>query len=222
MNYLFFALAFVLAGIEWAAEVKKRQRVIYICKPGVMIALLIWVFMNGGFSGAMLWFVLGLFFSLAGDVLLMLPSNQFIPGLIAFLIAHLCYIAGLNQSPPALNLPNLILAILIIITLALFIRRISAELSARRLERLIRPVLVYAIVISVMLFSALATLTSPEWKATQALLVAAGAMLFYISDMLLAWNKFVGPTPHGRLMNISAYHLGQMLLVLGAAVQYLV
>ncbi len=34
---------------------------------------------------------LGLFFSLMGDILLMLPRDHFVQGLVSFLLAHVCY-----------------------------------------------------------------------------------------------------------------------------------
>ena len=40
----------------------------------------------------------GLVFSLAGDVFLMLPSDQFMAGLVSFLIAHLFYIAAFTAG----------------------------------------------------------------------------------------------------------------------------
>lgn len=40
-------------------------------------------------------FVAALAFSLAGDVFLVLPSNRFVEGLGAFLVAHLAYAGGL-------------------------------------------------------------------------------------------------------------------------------
>ena len=42
----------------------------------------------------------------------------------------------------------------------------------------------------------------------------AGALLFFYSDALLAWNRFVKPLGWGRFVNIIAYHSGQALLVL--------
>jgi hypothetical protein len=41
-----------------------------------------------------------------------------------------------------------------------------------------------------------------------------GASLFYVSDALIAWNRFIGETRHGRLAIIVTYHLGQVGLVL--------
>jgi uncharacterized membrane protein YhhN len=41
-----------------------------------------------------------------------------------------------------------------------------------------------------------------------------GASLFYASDALIAWNRFVRETPHARLTVMVTYHLGQVGLVL--------
>ena len=58
------------------------------------------------------WFVAALVFSLAGDVLLMLPREQFVAGLAAFLVAHLCYIVGFWTDGPAL-VPFLVAAVIV-------------------------------------------------------------------------------------------------------------
>jgi hypothetical protein len=50
--------------------------------------------------------------------------------------------------------------------------------------------------------------------------VAIGAFLFYLSDIVLAWHKFVNPFKHGRIYNIALYHLAQIMLVAGVIVQY--
>ena len=42
---------------------------------------------------------------LAGDVLLMLPGNLFVPGLAAFLAAHVLYIVGFLQPPSPPGVP---------------------------------------------------------------------------------------------------------------------
>ncbi|HEV2415235.1 MAG TPA: lysoplasmalogenase family protein, partial [Candidatus Dormibacteraeota bacterium] len=45
----------------------------------------------------------------------------------------------------------------------------------------------------------------------------AGALLFFYSDAILAWNRFVRPLPYGRVVNIVPYHVGEALLVLSLA-----
>ena len=50
---------------------------------------------------------------------------------------------------------------------------------------------------------------------TGAVAVAVGGFLFYVSDAVLGWTRFVRDIPRGRLTVMVTYHLGQALLVLG-------
>ncbi len=81
--------------------------------------------------------------------------------------------------------------------------------------------LAYTIVLSLMLFSALLTFVRPAWSPGGALLVGLGAVLFYLSDSLIAWTKFVSPLRHGELLVMITYHLGQVMITLGAALNFL-
>jgi hypothetical protein len=71
-----------------------------------------------------------------------------------------------------------------------------------------------------MLYSAIATIYAPDWKTSAVLLVSLGALLFWASDLVLAWNKFVTPLRHGREWNIVLYYLGQIGLVAGVINQF--
>jgi hypothetical protein len=51
-------------------------------------------------------------------------------------------------------------------------------------------------------------------------LAAFGAFLFFLSDIILAWNKFVAPINNGRIINIGLYHLGQIALIAGVVMQF--
>jgi uncharacterized membrane protein YhhN len=64
------------------------------------------------------------------------------------------------------------------------------------------------------------TLFRMEWNAIAALLAALGAFLFYFSDVILAWNKFVMPIKNGRIINMVTYHLGQIALIAGVLIQF--
>ena len=86
--------------------------------------------------------------------------------------------------------------------------------------RLVGPVVLYSAVITLMLLSALLTLFRSEWMTTPALLVSLGAILFFLSDIVLAWNRFIAPIKHGRMLNIGMYHLAQIAIVVGAAMQF--
>ena len=70
------------------------------------------------------------------------------------------------------------------------------------------PVVAYVVVISAMVSAALATGVG---------LAIAGAVLFFASDTLIAWNRFVRPRPWMPLAIIVTYHVGQAGLVLSLA-----
>jgi uncharacterized membrane protein YhhN len=112
------------------------------------------------------------------------------------------------------------LAILLALTAARILRRVIAGVRQKGLQRLVLPVGLYGTVITLMLLSALLTLYTPRWKSLASLLVASGALLFYSSDVLLAWNKFVTPIKNGRLANMILYHLGQFAMVTGVILQF--
>jgi uncharacterized membrane protein YhhN len=93
-------------------------------------------------------------------------------------------------------------------------------MRAQGQDRLVYPVTFYSLVITTLLYAAMTTISNPEWKTGASFLVSAGAFLFFISDVILAWNKFVTPIKNGRILNIAAYHLGQIGLIAGVIIQY--
>ncbi len=221
MTYLFLWIAIIIAILDWIAVVRNWRNVEYFAKPGFMVFLLVWLGQNTGFRGSLIWFALGLLFSLAGDVFLMLPKDKFIFGLVSFLLAHLFYLTGFNSKLPSLNFPAAILALLVAGTAAQIFLRISAGLRTSGKDQLRVPILIYTIVISLMMLSALLTLVRTDWQPVHALAVSGGALLFFLSDTILAWNKFVKPLPNGRVMNMITYQLGQLLITVGAAAHFL-
>lgn len=218
---IFLVAAFVFAVLEGLALQKNWFKLEWVAKPAVMLCLFVWLFTTVGLNGATLWFGLGILLSLLGDILLMISLDRlFLHGLVAFLLAHVFYIIGFNIPIPAISAWSVILAILIGWGGARVIRRILTSVAASGNVRMRLPIIVYSVVISVMLLSAMIKLNDLSWNAGASLLVALGAFLFYISDVILAWNKFVAPIQHGRIYNIAAYHLGQITLIAGVIVQY--
>ena len=222
-----FILLFVVAVADWVAVAKGWKKVEYLAKPATMVLLVIWLTFIGGLRSIPLTcFALGILFSLAGDVFLMISyarfSNRwFIPGLIAFLLAHIAYIAGLNTPLPNVSpIWSMGLAVILALTAARVLRRIIAGVRQKGLSRMVLPVGLYGTVITLMVLSALLTLYNSSWRTSAAGLVALGAILFYFSDIVLAWNKFVNPIKNGRLANMILYHLGQFALVAGVVLQF--
>ena len=220
MNILpLVALGF--AALEALALWKNWHQLEYIAKPVVMLVLFTWLWTSVGLNGASLWFGLGILLSLAGDVLLMISLDRlFLAGLVAFLLAHIAYVIGFNIPLPVFSLWGIVLAVMIGLGGTRVIRRILSLLVVKGQANMQTPIIVYSAVISLMLLSAMMKLSDITWDAGASVLVSVGAFLFYISDIILAWNKFVSPIQHGRIYNIASYHLGQIALIAGVIVQF--
>jgi uncharacterized membrane protein YhhN len=218
---MFLIAAFVFAALEALALWKKWTRLEYLAKPAVMIVLFLWLWTLTGLSGASLWFGLGILLSLAGDVFLLISLDRlFLAGLVAFLLAHLAYLVGFNIPIPEISAWGFVLAVIVGLGGVRVIRRIIAPLTASGQSRMRMPIIIYGAVISLMLLSAMMKMTDITWNASAATLVGVGAFLFYVSDIILAWHKFVAPIQHGRIYNIGAYHLGQIMLIAGVIAQF--
>ena len=89
------AAAAVAAIVDWWAVATGRHSVEYLCKPAAILLLTgVALTLDPTNSTQRAWFVAALLLSAAGDVLLMLPREQFVPGLASFLAAHVAYIVG--------------------------------------------------------------------------------------------------------------------------------
>lgn len=221
LSYVPFAVALVLGLIDWVAVGRGQKRLEYLFKPATLVAVLAgaWLLTRGPHDDWQARFFLpGLAFSLAGDVFLMLPGERFfLPGLVAFLLGHLCYVAGLNPTLPPGHGPALaVLAVVAGIGVTLY-RPIAAGLRRRGQTALLLPVAIYSTVLGLMLFSAWATLFRPGWTPLRRGLVVVGASLFFASDTMLAWDRFVTSSPSARLRVMVTYHLGQMALAASIA-----
>jgi len=218
---LFYIIALVTAVVDWIALAGQKKRIDYFAKPGVIIALLIWLALNGNLRGNLIWFFIGLLFSLAGDVFLLLPKERFIAGLVSFLLVHVAYIIGFNDTLPPINLASISLIVIITITACQIFRSILTGLERTNNSKMKLPFLIYSITISLMVLSACLSLIKEDWNAGPALLVSGGAVLFFLSDTLFAWNRFVSSLPNSNLKVRVTYHSGQLLIVLGAFLHFI-
>ncbi len=216
MSYYPAIAVLVLAIVDWIAADRKIKALEYFAKPATMLALLGWMWQSVGLGGPMLWFTLGVVFCLAGDVFLMLPVDMFIFGLLAFLLGHVAYIIGLNNGTPYINWLGGILIVVLVLYVGWLYPKLARGLSSKGKASLKLPVFIYALVISLMVYSAVMTFTRVGWPVAAALPVSLGALLFYASDSMLAWDRFSAPLNHARLKVMATYHLGQIGIILGA------
>lgn len=148
--------------------------------------------------------VAGLAFALLGDVLLMWPGDFFVPGLVAFLLGHLAFLAAwLDDSRFAVR-PLAWLACLFAASGLLWL------LWPGLVPALQVPVIVYALVLATMTGQSLGR----AWQHTEqhdalaipARRAALGALLFMASDSLLAWDRFHAALPLGSLWILGSYY----------------
>ncbi|MDQ1477179.1 MAG: hypothetical protein QOE62_2408 [Actinomycetota bacterium] len=204
-----FAVALAFAVGNWFAVARPRRVLAleYVCKPATLVAL---IFAAGFLDPAAdahtrrIWFVAALVCSLAGDIFLMLPGDLFVPGLAAFLVGHLAYLAGFWADGP--SVAALIVAVIVTAAAVTPVaRRVLAAIAASGETSALRvAVVAYMVVISAMLATALASGNA---------VAAVGAVLFVASDSMIAWDRFVRKFAWAPVAIMVTYHLGQAGLV---------
>jgi len=202
---LLIALTLVVAVADWIAVGWEKRGAEYVFKPLTMVVLIAATLAIDPVDDTVkVLFVAALAFSLLGDVFLMIPKNLFVAGLASFLVGHLFYIAGLQvRGQDGLwFLAGFVIVIIAVIVLGL---RIINAVRRSDEPAMAAPVSGYVAVISFMVASAF---------GTRNLFAIVGASLFYASDAMIAWNRFVAPQPWARLAIMVTYHLGQIGLVL--------
>ena len=211
-----------VAIVDWVGVGLKARRVEYVAKPltlllftAAALALTPVSDLRRGYT------VTALVFSLAGDVLLMLPDPDpveqararrrgetgrielFPFGLAAFLLAHVNYIAAFREGGATLG--TTAVAALFVLPVAVPLGTLIVRALVARGERALQmPVIVYIAVLGGMTASAV---------ATGSLITAAGAWLFLASDATLAWDRFLRRLRWGPVAVAVTYHAAQALLV---------
>lgn len=182
-----------LVGLWWAEWQNRRPaRAVFksLCSLGFLLFAL-----SLGLDSlfAQLIFV-GLLLSVVGDVLLLGSNRAFLAGLAAFLLAHLAYLGAFVQ----VGTPTLWGLLLVLAVGYFWLRWLWPYLGSWK-----APVLAYGVIISLMLWAGLGTERSEIWL---------GAVLFYLSDLFVARQRFVVQQPLNPLLGLPLYYAAQYLL----------
>lgn len=160
------------------------------------------------------WIIAALFFSWAGDVLLIFQENNsifFLLGLSSFLLAHIFYIVFFHRIRIKEGLKsNSWLLLVVVVYYAALISLLSPFLGEMKI-----PVRIYGIIISFMLMLAMHMLFIKNKAAGQWMVWGAG--LFVISDSVLAINKFYQSFEAAGILIMLTYGVAQLFIVKGAA-----
>ena len=198
-------LAIISAAFQLWGEYQGPPMLIYIFKPLTMILIIIIALLakNPPSKKYKIAIIAGLIFSMFGDIFLMLPADLFLAGLVSFLVAQLIYTYAFRSGRAfrfrfIAILPFLIYGVLVFWNL-------SPGLVGLEI-----PVAIYIVVILIMAWQAW-----DQWDDTRArwaLFALFGAVLFVISDTILAVNKFGEPFLAARAMTLTTYFSAQWLI----------
>lgn len=145
---------------------------------------------------------LGLVLSAIGDVLLAM-NGLFVQGLVAFLLAQVTYTVLFMMQfrwQPG-RLPWTALIVVYALACTLFIVPEAGDMKL--------PVTAYMIAISLMAIAA-GFRDDPQF-----LWVAMGALIFMISDTLIAVGRFVSPFEYSGIAVMTTYYTAQVLICVG-------
>lgn len=161
----------------------KIDSLIFIFKPFILLSLLF--LYSHSVENRNKWYVMALIFSFFGDVVLLYSGDTvFKFGLGSFLIAHLLFITVVVKRIKKTSLLNSLIAIIsfsIVLFLLLFLLKDS-------LNDLFAPVLIYGITIC--LFGVVSLIDFLNTRNKKSLFMLIGAIIFILSDSVLAINKF--------------------------------
>ncbi|WP_137401817.1 lysoplasmalogenase [Echinicola rosea] len=209
---------YLFAGVsEMIMIVEGHQEYRYFSKPLIMLSLAIYfltttaVIKNTLLRKSM---GAGLIFALAGDVLLLFPS-MFLYGLGAFLITLICYTISFKLTQNhQINLRNINFLKTFFFNLPIYIfAAMLYFLVNDHLGQLKVPVVLYIFAMVLMV-----SIARERFKHTNILSfiqVFVGALLFMVSDSILALDLFFSPIANADILIMGTYILAQLLIVMG-------
>jgi uncharacterized membrane protein YhhN len=212
MNPTLLILFLAVALVHLYACLKEKNKLRAITKPMLMplLAMLYLVSTNEPHSIV----VAALLFGAAGDVFLLFPKKpaRFMMGGLSFGMGHILYIAAFFLYAGAAKLPIYSIALI----LAFFIA--AAAIGFIRLKPAVpkkfnAPVLFYMLVLCTM--GAVATMSFFAKPSTGRALFPLGAILFLLSDALLANLLFVRENQGKNFSVMATYLAAQTLITAG-------
>lgn len=218
------AYAMTTAGAI-VATVQGLHTLEYLCRPLMMVILSSWFFFNSRRYGDRFTLLIqaGLFFSLVGDVALMfqhMDEFNFLIGLGAFLIAHLCYcMAFLYNITEVGGTDGMFVNFLIGVLLAVVAVLFSWELVPRMDDGMSLPVLSF--IVTVTCVGVLAGFRYMRTFPRSFWMVLGGALLLAVSDGLLTTTRFISPLSWGSAAVLLTYALAQPMIAAGALIHVL-
>lgn len=204
---IFTTLYFTISMLEIIFGTNHYQIGVLFTKPLIMILIMLFYYTqtqnHRNLQDKLM--LVAFFFSLLGDTFLMFSGEKyFMFGLGSFLITHLFYIFVFTRNWLKTNKLYRFSMILFSIIMLLILKNNITN-------SLLIPIIVYMFTITLMAISAAERNTNPESYR----LVLLGAILFVLSDSLIALNEFVNPIPFSTILIMGTYIFAQYFICIG-------
>lgn len=175
-----------------------------ILKAAPILLLAVWVLSSRVKRG---WLIgIGLILSAAGDIALDVPSLGFICGMGLFAMAHIAYISCFAAST-RFHPVRLVCSILFFGCIGILVWHLSQ--SSVLTDLMLRwMIYVYTAIISLMVITAI-------FYDGCGIIISTGAVVFAVSDSMIAWNRFVHPVINSGFLIMSTYYLAQYMIAYG-------
>ena len=212
LQYLLIAICMLGFAVTIVSEGRDYSKGKWIFKPLASTAFILLAYSVGALDSTYgSWILLGLTLSWLGDVLLIPKDSHrsFIFGIISFLLGHVAYTLGFWSL--GFNLPALFASIVGAVIASWFIYR---WLSASLVGPFKAVVPVYIGVIMVMVVTAI---SAAVHVAAVSLIV--GAVLFAVSDIFVARERFVASGIINRMVGLPMYYIAQLVLAFSVAIE---
>ncbi len=208
--YIIIGLALFI-GI-FSIYTSEKVRELYIIYKPIPLMLYLTVMIYSAVKNSQLislysFFISGMFFALLGDFLL-IKDRFLISGMASFLAGHILYITyfvkmGSNFNPALFSM----ITSAALIYYYIFQKKMNPE---KRKQFLI-PVIIYIAGISIMVYFAIAL----DLRMSTSYFYSGGAILFFISDATIAYEKFIKKIYRSQIPILSTYYTAQALLTVG-------
>ena len=208
--YILSSVFFFLFFIREYVAYKRILSLKYFFTPfltSMLVAMMMLSVTSYGTDRYRLMILLSLLTALAADTLLMIEEISLLKnGMIFFILSHILYI-GAFTADVTFKSWNIIFIIIIAVLSFLYIR-----VLIKTAGKMLIPVLIYILILDLMAYFAIIRLNNGITES--GILLAAGSLLFMVSDLILSINAFVKTIPNSTVFTWLLYAPAQYLIVL--------
>lgn len=200
----------------------KNRFLYHFAKPLPLVLLLCVLLWNRSTNVIYILISLGLVAGAAGDLFL-LRERTFRLGAVFFFLGHLLYIGAFGSLG---GFPPLSMLLLVIGYTVIYAAHLFARMHAQGGVGSVWLGSPYLVMVSLLLVFATATVGHVSVAGQSAffpglpdslleMLFLSGALLFYVSDLVLVWNRYAGHFRAAQLLILGTYYPAQAFIAAG-------